>query len=80
MPPYSDRPYPPPRPPAHNAARRTRCPLPPAPHFVSSTRCEEFASEDIERRILAGHPTLAHRLAGENLAGTAALLPIPEVL
>ncbi|CAN0420989.1 unnamed protein product, partial [Ectocarpus sp. 8 AP-2014] len=36
-------------------------------------RCEEFASEDIERQILAGHPTLAHRLAATPPAD-----PLPE--
>lgn len=67
----------PPSPSPARTQRRPPCPLSPAacPPFVSLTRCEEFASEDIERRILAGHPTLAHRLAGESLAGTAGLTP-----
>lgn len=35
------------------------------PSICPSDRCEEFASEDIERRILAGYPSLTHRLAGK---------------
>lgn len=32
--------------------------------LAASSRCEEFASEEIERGILAGYPSLPHRLAG----------------